>query len=161
MSITGRRVRKWRDSIAAAGLSGGAIVAFGLAVTLGACQMPAARSTDDVANAAASVRTAVGDAEEIARRARAYDNANIWIRAAHELEEAEVVLRKARDQRERIRAAHQAALAVLAAARGPDVTQASDRVDRIGAVLAATDRHIATIEQTFAAVKDLDIPNRR
>ena len=118
------------------------------------------------------------------RGARAYNSANIWKRAARELEETEVILRKANDERERIREAHRAAVALLATAKARlsvdrlsesaenydnamptvqdfDVTAATDRVDRIAVILAAADRDLATIEQTLASLQDLDIPGRR
>ena len=133
--------------------------------------------------AGALVMTAVGDAREVARRARAYQSANVRKRAAIEVEEAEVILRKAYDERERIREAHRTTIALLAALRpkasaddignsyrdyyrypqpdqGSNVTATADRVDRISAILTATDRNIAMIEQIVATLQDLEIPGR-
>ena len=69
---------------------GAVVLALGFALTLAACAAPSAWSPEDIVNASASVKTAVGDAEEAAWRARTYNSANIWVRAAHEVEEAEV-----------------------------------------------------------------------
>jgi hypothetical protein len=129
------------------------------------------------------VTTAVGDAEETARRARAFSHANENKRAAIEVEEAEVILRKARDARRRIRETHRQAIAKLAALRAETpaddfassgeydpyffsdhasrVSAAVNRVDRIGAILVAADRHVTAIEQTVATLQDLNIPSRR
>ncbi len=164
-----------------AAMAGRAILALGLALALAACAAPSARTPEPIAKAGAFVKTAVSDAEKVAWRARAYHSANIRERAAREVEEAEVILRKARDERERIRKVHRAAVAELAALRakfppghfgasleqfdryaradqGSDVTDATDRVDRIGAILAAADRHVMTIEQTVATLLDLEFP---
>ena len=87
------RIRRKRMETRAADRDVRAILALGLVLALAACVAPSARTPDDIAKAGAFVNTAVGDAEEAARRARAYSTANIWKRAAREVEEAEVSLR--------------------------------------------------------------------
>lgn len=161
--MANKGISQKRTEILATALSGRAILALGLALALAACAAPSAPTPGGIEKAGALVKTAVGDAEEVARRARAYNDANIRKRAAIEVEEAEVILRKARDEQERIRKAHNAAIAVLAALPDPgsDVTGAADHVDRISAILSATDRHVATIEQIVATLQELDIPGRR
>ena len=151
-----------RTEILAKAMSGRAILALGVALALGACAVPATRTSEGVEKAGAFVKIAVIDTEEVARRARAYHSANIRKRAAIEVEEAEVILRKAHDEQERIRSAHRAAIAVLAALpeHSSDATAAADNIERISAILAATKRHVATIEQTVASLQKLEIPGR-
>jgi hypothetical protein len=77
----------------------------------------------------------------------------------------QVILQKALGEQERIRNVQRAAIAVLAELQAkvpPDhnVTAAVERVDRIGAILATTDRNIETIEQTVLALQELEIPGR-
>ncbi len=154
---------------------------LGLALALAACTAPSARTPEDVAKAGAFVMTAAGDVQEVARRARAYHSTNVRKRAAIEVEEAEVILRKARNARESIRKALRAAIAELEEIRAEDLANeleaagpesnfipdhvaemgAEDRVERISTILAASDRHIAKIEQTVAALQDIGIPGRR
>jgi hypothetical protein len=118
------------------------------------------------------VKAAVRDSEVVARRARTYNEANIRKRSAIEVEEAGVILSKARDERASIRKAHRAAIAVLETAQvtppandvakgkgdGTGVKAAADQVERIGAILAAADLNVETIEQTFADLHDLEFP---
>ncbi len=138
----------------AAHKAAGAILVLGLALTLAACIGPFARTSNGVEKSGALVKDAVGDTEKVAQRALAYHSANVRKRAAIEVEEAEVILKKARDEQERIRKAHSAAIAVLEAmpGRGSDATAAADNVERIGVILAATDRNVATIEDTVATL---------
>ena len=152
-----------RTEILAAANSGRSILMLGLALALSACAAPSVQSPEGVEKAGAFVKTAVSDTEVVARRAHAYNSVNIRKRATIEVEEAEVILRKARDEQERIRKAHRAAIAVLEAlpGQGSDVTAAADKVERIGAILGATDRNVATIEQTVATLQGLEIPGRR
>jgi hypothetical protein len=141
----------------------GAILVLGLALTLAGCIGPFARTSNGVERSGALVKDAVDDAEKVALRALAYHGANVRKRAAIEVEEAEVILRKARNEQERVRKAHRAAMAVLKAMpdRGSDATVAAENVDRIATILAATDRNVATIEDTVATLQDLEIPGRR
>ena len=154
--------------ISALGMDGRALTVACLALALGACGMFSARTPDGVEKAGAYVESAVTDTEEVARRALAYHGANIRKRAAIEVEEAEVILRKALDEQKRIRNVQRAAVAILAELqakprpdRGSEVTAAVARVDRINAILEATDRNIETIEQTVLALQELDIPGLR
>ena len=121
----------------------------------------------------------MSDARESARRARVYNDANIWNRADKELDEVHVILTKAREARDRIHSAYRAAVAVLAEMRpdagggsgnnspassgnqGSNLTAATQRVDQIGAVLAAADRDVEIIEQSIVALLELNLPNRR
>ncbi len=146
------------------------ILALGFALALAACSMP---TPGGVETARAFVETAVVDTEVVARRALAYHEANIRKRAAIEVEEAEVILRKALDEQKRIRNMQRAAIALLATSQakvpsdgnrdttpdhGSDMAAAVERVDRISAILAATDRNIETMEKTVIALQNLDIP---
>ncbi len=45
--------------------------------------------------------------------------------------------------------------------QGPNSNAAADSVARIGSVLSAADGGVAAIEQTFVALRDLEIPRRR
>ncbi len=156
-------LRRRARTLAAAAVAHRTTLALGLALALAACTVPSARMSEDVATAGAFVTTAVGDAEEVARRARKYHSANVRERAAIEVEEAEVILRKARDARDRIREAHRAAVAELAELRAktaqaerdaegyetsfnPDFTAefiAVGRVDRITKVLAKSNGNVS------------------
>ncbi len=143
------------------------IVVIGLALALGACAAPSPLTSEGIEKAGAFVNTAVSDAKEVALSALAYHDANIRKRAAIEVEEAEVILRKALDEQKRIRNLQFAAIAILAELQtkvppdqGSNMTAAVERVDRIGAILAATDRNIETIEQIVIALQDLEIPGR-
>ncbi len=158
-------------------------LAFGLALALVACATPPAANRGDVAGAETAVRRAAADIQTVAWRARTFYDANNRERAAREVEEAEVILRKARNARRRVREAHDAAVARLEAARDEALVRLFDasseydpdsfsdpeqgeaaaarRVERLGGILATTDREIATIEQTVAALKKLDITPRR
>jgi hypothetical protein len=162
-------------------LSGRAILVLGVALALAACAAPSAWVSDGIENAGAYVKTAAGDIEKVAGRARAYHSANVRKRAAREVEEAEVIQRKARDARERIRRALEAATAEMEEWRAKILTDefeagadesgyvrdyysdagAAERVERISAILMATDRHMAKIEQMVAALQKLEIPGRR
>ncbi len=174
-------ILRMRAKILASALSGRTILAFGLALALAACAVPSARMPDGVEKDGAFVKTAVGDVEKVARRARTYHSGNVRERAAREVEEAEVILRRARDARERIRKALRTATAELEDWRAkiladeleagadesgvvPDYyseTSAAERVERISAIVIETDRHVAKIEQMVAALQELDIPGRR
>ena len=161
----GGGIRRGDAKNLAPAINGRAILAIGLALALAACATPSARTPEGVEKASAFVETAVADAEKVARRALAYHSANIRKRAAIEVEEAEVILQKALDQQERIRNVQRAAIAVLAelqakVPQGQKVTAAVERVDRISAILAATDRNIETIEQTVIVLQELEIPGR-
>ncbi len=147
--------------------AGRAILALSLALALATCAAPSLRTSESIEKAGAFVNTAVGDAKEVALRALAYHDANRRKRAAIEVEEAEVILRKALDEQKRIRNVQRAAIAILAelqtkvpSDRGSNVTAAVERVDRISAILAATDRNIEAIEQTVIALQDLEVPGR-
>ena len=161
-----------------------AAFAFGFALTLASCEMPWMTASEDIEKSGAFVKAAVDDARTAARRAVIFDEANVWNRAEKEVDEVEVILRKARDERARIRKAHRAAIAALAGLRpsagineagrssiendrrpprdqGPNSNAAADSVARIGSVLSAADGGVAAIEQTFVALRDLEIPRRR
>ncbi len=170
-----------RADILAAAMAGRTILALGLTLALAACATTSARMSEDVTKAGAFVATAVVDTEKVAQRGRAYHSVNDRIRAAHQVEEAEVILRKAHDAREGIRKALQAAVAELAELRAKTLADeldatgdetnfipdhisamvAADRVDRIRTILATSDRHVATIKKSVAALQGLDIPGLR
>ena len=130
----------------------------------------------DVQTSRGYLKTAVEDAEEAARRVRAFRSANLWNRADKELDSAKLILHNALQERARIRRVYDAAIAVFdeaklhgtaladpgnARAKPVDVTAAADRVERIGAALSAADRDVETIEQTVAMLDLLEIFERR
>ena len=83
--------------------------------------------------------------------------------AARQVDEAEVILRKARAEQERIRKAYRAAMAVLSSIpeENPKSLSASRDVNRIKAILAESDRRVAEIEETVASLRELEIPPER
>ena len=125
--------------------------------------MISAPISDDVEKAGAFVKSAADDTETVANRARIYHDVNSRKRAAIEVEEAEVILQRARDEQQRIRRAYHAAIAVLSAIPDQDSKSiaAADKANHIKAILAETDLHMAEIEQTVAALQALEIPGRR
>jgi myosin heavy subunit len=161
--MTEKGISIQRTEIPTVFASSRAFLALGLALALAACAAHSARTPEDFAKAGAFVKEAVVDTEKVARRAHAYHSANVRKQASIEVEEAEVILRKARDQQERIRKAHSAAIAVLEALpkQDSDATAAADNVERISAILATTDRNVAKIEETVATLQELEIPGRR
>ena len=163
----GGGIRRRRAEEFAPTKAGRAILALSLALALAACAAPSLQTSESIEKAGAFVNTAVSDAKEVALRALAYHDANRRKRAAIEVEEAEVILRKALDEQKRIRNVVRAAIAVLAELqtkvppdRGSNMTAAVKRVDRISAILAETDRNIETIEQIVIALQGLEIPGR-
>ena len=135
-------------------------LAFSLVLTSAACAMFASPASEDVERSNAFIKRAVGDTETVANRARVYHDVNSRKRAAIEVEEAEVILQKARDEQGRIRQAYRAAIAVLSAIPDENAKSvaASEKVDRIKAILAESDRRVAEIEATVASLRELDIP---
>ena len=134
---------------------------FGLALFVAACAT--APVSNDVEKAGAFVKSAASDTETVANRARIYHDVNSRKRAARAVEEAEVILQKAQDEQARIRGAYRAAIAVLSAIpdQSPKSIAASEKVNRIKAVLAETDERVAEIEETVANLQELDIPPLR
>ncbi len=176
-----RNPTRWAG-ILGADMAGRVIFVLGVAFALSACAAAPARTSANVGTARTGLSTAVSDAEAVARRAQALNSAERKQLAAIQMDEVEVILRKARSLRDRIRREHQAAVSDLSWVRVRvqaerdivwgeyDPTMfpqedfeekpAVDRVDRIAANLAAADRDVAKIEQIVASLRDLGSPGR-
>ena len=161
--------------------SGRAIFVFCLGLALAACAAPPPPGSDAIARASAIVKTAASDVELVASQARAYANTNIRERTLIEVEEAEVILTKARNAREDLRKAFKAAQAELARMRAKTLAEeveifgeqpemrrdyaiesgAAERAARAWAALAMSDVHIAAMARTVAALQKLEIVGGR
>ena len=150
---------------------------------LAACASPSGPTSRDPATDSAYLKTAVADAEIVARRAAAFGRTNRKQRAAVEMGELDVILRRAREARSRIRQAHRARLAELAALRDrarsdewdassgeydprffsdidAEIAAATERVERTASLLATANLDVAKIERTLAGLRDSDVSSR-
>ncbi len=168
-----RILTRWADFLGADMVSR-VVIVLGVVFALSACAAAPAWTSANVGTSRTGLSTAVSDAEAVARRAQAFNSANSKKLAAIQMEEVEVILRKARSLRDRIRQEHQAAVSDLSWVRVRVLEErdivwgeydptmfpqedfeekpAVDRVDRIAANLAAADRDVAKIEQIVASL---------